>query len=91
MVMNQLSTSEVIDDHVPALSTPQSYVRRMTHQRWLRVAHHFLTCLDVPRQRRQLLALDERTLKDVGISRIDALREANRDFWDIPQHLKLRR
>ncbi len=91
MLMNLLPTSEGIDDHVPALSAPQSYVRRMVYQRWLRVAHHFLTCLDVARQRRQLLALDERTLKDVGISRIDALREANRDFWDIPEHLKPRR
>ena len=91
MLMNLLSTSEVIDDRLPALSAPQSYVRRMTYQGWLRVAHYFLTCLDAARQRRQLLALDERTLKDVGISRIDALREANRYFWDLPEHLKPRR
>ena len=89
--MNPLPTSDVIDDHVPALSAPQSYVRRMTYQRWLRFAHYFRTCRDVARQRRQLLAFDERTLKDVGIKRIDALREANRDFWDIPEHLKPRR
>ena len=91
MVMNQLPTSEVIDHHIPTLSASQSDVRRMAYQKWLHFAHHFLTCLDVARQRRQLLALDERTLKDVGISRIDALREANRNFWDIPEHLKPRR
>ncbi len=91
MLKNLLPTSEVIDDHVPALSAPISYVRRMTYQRWLRAAHYFRTCLDVARQRRQLLALDERKLKDVGISRIDALREANRQFWDRPEHLKPRR
>ena len=91
MVMTMQPISEVIDDRVPALSAPQSTVRRTAYQRWLRVVHYFLTCLDVARQRRQLLALDERTLKDVGISRIDALQEANRSFWDIPEHLKPRR
>ncbi len=91
MLMNVLPTSAVIDDHVPALSAPQSYVRRMTYQTWLRVARYFLTCLDVARQRRQLLALDDKALKDIGISRNDALREANSFFWDIPEHQKPRR
>ncbi len=91
MLMNLLPTSEVIDVHVPALSAPQSTVRRRAYQRWRRVARYILTCLEVARQRRQLLALDERTLKDVGIRRIDALREANRSFWDVPEHLKPRR
>ena len=54
----------------------------------VRFTHYFLTSLDVARQRKQLLALDERTLKDIGINRTDALREANRDFWDIPEDLK---
>ncbi len=54
----------------------------------LRFAHYFLICLDVARQRRLLLALGERTLKDIGRSRVDAFREANRGFWDIPEDLK---
>ncbi len=54
----------------------------------VRFAHYFLTSLDVARQRKQLLTLDERTLKDIGISRTDALREANRHFWDIPEDQK---
>ena len=40
---------------------------------------------DVVRQRRALLELDERLLKDIGISRADALREASRPFWDPAQ------
>ncbi len=91
MVTKLLSTSEVLGDYVPALSAPRSYFRRMTYQTWLRVARYFLTCLDVARQRRQLLALDDRALKDIGISRTDALREANGFFWDIPEHQKPRR
>ncbi len=33
------------------------------------------------KQRRQLLTLDDRMLKDIGISRVDALRVARRPFW----------
>ena len=51
----------------------------------LRFAALFLNALDVARQRRRLLALDERMLKDIGLSRSDAEREAHRGFWDIPQ------
>ncbi len=54
----------------------------------VRFAHYFMTGLEVARQRRRLLALDENTLKDIGISRIDALREADRNFWDIPEDQK---
>ncbi len=91
MLQKLLPTSEVVDDHVPALPAPRSYALRMTYKRSLRAARYFLNCLDVARQRRQLLALDETKLRDVGISRTDALREANRQFWDIPEHLKPRR
>ena len=61
---------------------------RTWSQYLVRFTHYFLTSLDVARQRKQLLALDESALKDIGISRTDALREANRDFWDIPEDLK---
>lgn len=37
----------------------------------------------VRRERRALLALDERMLADVGLSRADAYREANRSFLDV--------
>ncbi len=33
------------------------------------------------RQRHQLMALDERMLKDIGLSRADAYREASKPFW----------
>jgi uncharacterized protein YjiS (DUF1127 family) len=56
-----------------------------------RFVQYFLICLDVARQRRRLLALDESALKDIGRSRVDAFREANRGFWDIPEDLKSRR
>jgi uncharacterized protein YjiS (DUF1127 family) len=37
---------------------------------------------DIARERRALATLDERALKDIGVSRADALEEASRPFWD---------
>lgn len=41
--------------------------------------------LAVRRERRALLALDDRMLADVGLSRADAYREAHRPFLDVPR------
>jgi uncharacterized protein YjiS (DUF1127 family) len=35
----------------------------------------------VQRERAQLRALSDRELRDIGISRYDALREARKPFW----------
>ena len=42
-----------------------------------------IVCLYVQRaqQRRQLAQLDQRALSDIGLSRADALNEANKPFW----------
>ena len=37
------------------------------------------------RQRRALAQLDESRLNDIGISRDEALKEARRPVWDVPQ------
>jgi len=37
---------------------------------------------DVSAQRRELRNMNDHLLKDIGLSHIDALREANRPFWD---------
>jgi uncharacterized protein YjiS (DUF1127 family) len=36
---------------------------------------------ELARQRRALLTLDDRMLKDIGITRVDAEYEAGRPFW----------
>jgi uncharacterized protein YjiS (DUF1127 family) len=36
---------------------------------------------DRARQRRHLARLDERLLRDIGIDRVDALRESRKPFW----------
>ena len=42
---------------------------------WLRAGYA------VYRQRRALLRLDDALLKDLGLSRVDALREGAKPFW----------
>lgn len=37
---------------------------------------------EMAQQRRRLQALDDRMLRDLGISRADARREGSRPFWD---------
>ncbi len=49
---------------------------------WKKVCKKWKFILEIQRQRRELLRLDDRMLKDIGISRIDAEREAKRPFWD---------
>jgi uncharacterized protein YjiS (DUF1127 family) len=51
----------------------------------LRALERVLSWQEVARQRRALLALDERLLKDIGITRADAELEASRPFWDPAQ------
>lgn len=36
---------------------------------------------EIHRQRRALLSLDDAMLKDIGLSRVDALQEGNKPFW----------
>ena len=41
---------------------------------------------NLARQRRDLADLDDHLLRDIGITRSDALKEADRLPWDAPQH-----
>jgi uncharacterized protein YjiS (DUF1127 family) len=41
--------------------------------------------LEVRRERRMLLSMDDHALKDIGFSRSEAYAEARRALWDIPR------
>ena len=49
---------------------------------WLTLA--LLRWQELAQQRRRLLSLDDRMLKDIGITRAEAMREGTRPFWDAP-------
>jgi uncharacterized protein YjiS (DUF1127 family) len=46
--------------------------------------HRAHLALEVRRERRMLLSLDDRVLRDIGLSRCEAWAEAHRSLWDIP-------
>ena len=58
--------------------------RPVALERLWRLASALGLALRVRRERRQLLALDDRALKDMGFDRGTAHREAARPFWDLP-------
>ncbi|HTY68143.1 MAG TPA: DUF1127 domain-containing protein [Alphaproteobacteria bacterium] len=49
--------------------------------RLARLASRLWLCRQVQRERAQLRALSNRELRDIGLSRCDALAEARRPFW----------
>jgi uncharacterized protein YjiS (DUF1127 family) len=53
-------------------------------QRVWRLALAVGVALRVRRERRMLLRLDDRALKDMGFDRGRAHSEAQRSFWDVP-------
>jgi uncharacterized protein YjiS (DUF1127 family) len=48
------------------------------------VWHQFKRWHELASQRRQLASLSDAALKDLGLSRADALQETERPFWDDP-------
>ena len=48
------------------------------------IARRFARWRELSRQRAQLARLDERTLRDIGISHYEARQETRRWFWDDP-------
>lgn len=49
------------------------------------IVGYLCTIAETRRQRRALLALDDRMLSDLGLSRGDAHREASRSLLDLPR------
>jgi uncharacterized protein YjiS (DUF1127 family) len=75
-----------IDLHLRSPGRPVASHRRAGLRRVVRLLEKvwktILRWHEVRRQRRALLALSDQLLKDIGISRADATREAARPFWD---------
>jgi uncharacterized protein YjiS (DUF1127 family) len=76
--MSSLSDRRALAPHHDDLASGSiSFAARAAS--WVRAA------LKARRQRQQLLALDDRMLADIGVSRADAYREATRGYGDLPQ------
>lgn len=58
--------------------------QRQRESRVVSTCKQLLRWWTLARQRQALARLDERMLKDIGISRGDAMAESARPFWDDP-------
>jgi uncharacterized protein YjiS (DUF1127 family) len=65
----------------PQLGRQESMVRQLA-SRADRAITTLLRWQELARERRALMRLDDHMLKDIGITRADAQREAERPFWD---------
>jgi uncharacterized protein YjiS (DUF1127 family) len=66
----------------PGFGSARQPLARQAAGRWLaRVGEVLLTWSERARQRRELASLDEKLLRDIGISRADAIGEAAKPFW----------
>jgi uncharacterized protein YjiS (DUF1127 family) len=69
-VMGEIN-SRPIASHTLRCRSPRFW-RRI--RKWIRVA----------KERRELASLSDRTLSDLGLSRVDVMQEYGRRFWDMP-------
>lgn len=66
---------------IPRVGTAAGPGRRGGLRTAIRWADALVTWLERDCQRRALLRLDERMLRDIGLSRADVEREAEKPFW----------
>lgn len=76
-------TSGVTGGSVPTINPPWP---TQASGLWTKAFLYFTAAVAVARERRELAALDDRMLKDIGLSRSVAEREVSRDFLDLPEH-----
>ena len=69
-------TAQHSSSHQPAIA---DYVRQVGN--WVTFVRSAMT---VARERRMLLQLDDRMLKDIGIGRSEAFHEASKSLGDVP-------
>ena len=66
------------------IHAPRSWVERVWRLIWKEYKTEGVR-VQVARERIALLQLTDRELRDIGITRADALREAQRSYYDVPQ------
>ena len=67
----------------------QAVAIRTSHRPWvLRLLDRYLDAQALHKQHQALLNLDEALLRDVGITRSEAMKMAASPVWDAPTHWK---
>lgn len=67
---------------VPRNGLAQTFAANLVPALFSRAVEAPIAWLDRARDRRQLAALDDASLKDIGVSRADAEHEVSKRFWE---------
>ena len=82
-----MSSYQLVGRYSPATGTQSSASETLQKfPGWL--ARRIKLWVSVSRERRMLQNLDDHMLRDIGVSRADAVREGERAFWDLPHDLR---
>ena len=68
------------------LALPLSPSLRRTGSALARLPSRFLAIMALSRSRRGLARLDDHLLRDIGVTRAEAMAEADRAAWNAPSH-----
>jgi uncharacterized protein YjiS (DUF1127 family) len=63
------------------ITAPALPASRLLWRGLAEAVEYLLRCYDRSRQRRMLESLDDGMLRDLGLSRADVMREADKPFW----------
>ena len=80
--MTEISTTQALSHGLNGTTKVGGAARQPLFKRAIATARAWMA---VSHQRTKLRAMDDRMLRDIGLSREDAYREAERPFWDIPK------
>ena len=64
------------------LSTSKFYLKTNLEEKWKELKTKLNTWRVRHKTRAHLASLDDRTLRDIGLSRYDANKEAEKPFWE---------
>ncbi len=81
-----MSSATHLDSNRPSIGTPTDHwtARRSSFAGALvsRAIDTLIEWSERSRQRRQLMAMDEMALHDIGVTRADAVREGSKRMWE---------
>ena len=72
---------EILPAHPAAPETQRHQPRKVKYG----ILGRLMMFIEVTRERRELAHMDDKLLRDIGLTRDEARHEVDRPFWDVPK------